>query len=101
MISFEFQAGLSETVDFPLKSWHVSASWVFDSEKFNEWMVEEDYEIDGNEKGLTNLHYFTVDEFFSEKTNGKRKTTSIATAKTKNSKQKTTPLQSPVNQRLL
>lgn len=102
MISFEFQDDLSETVNFQLKSWNVSASWVFDSEKFNEWMVEEDYEIDENEKRLTSLHYFTVDEFFNEKPKRKRKTTSIATAETpsetqhkrKKPKQKTTPTKS-------
>ena len=26
--------------------WHVAANWVLDSAEFNEWMNEEDYEID-------------------------------------------------------
>jgi len=26
--------------------WHVAANWILDTDQFNEWMTEEDYEID-------------------------------------------------------
>ena len=32
--------------------WKVSVRWLLDSHKFNEWMDEEDYEIDGNAEKL-------------------------------------------------
>lgn len=30
--------------------WRVSATWVLDLEQYNEWMTEEDYEVDENGK---------------------------------------------------
>ncbi|CAG8600829.1 6289_t:CDS:2 [Paraglomus brasilianum] len=33
--------------------WNISARWLRDSEAFNEWMNEEDYEIDGNDRRLS------------------------------------------------
>ncbi|CAG8613072.1 2481_t:CDS:2, partial [Paraglomus occultum] len=33
--------------------WNISARWLRESEFFNEWMNEEDYEIDGNDRRLS------------------------------------------------
>uniref|UniRef100_A0A8C9U0V4 SWI/SNF related BAF chromatin remodeling complex subunit C1a n=1 Tax=Scleropages formosus TaxID=113540 RepID=A0A8C9U0V4_SCLFO len=34
----------------PEKPWKVHAKWVLDTDSFNEWMNEEDYEVDDNKK---------------------------------------------------
>uniref|UniRef100_A0A8C1EZG6 SWI/SNF related BAF chromatin remodeling complex subunit C1a n=1 Tax=Cyprinus carpio carpio TaxID=630221 RepID=A0A8C1EZG6_CYPCA len=38
------------------KPWRVHAKWVFDTDAFNEWMNEEDYEVDENKN---HFHSFT------------------------------------------
>uniref|UniRef100_A0A8C1MI81 SWI/SNF related, matrix associated, actin dependent regulator of chromatin, subfamily c, member 1a n=1 Tax=Cyprinus carpio TaxID=7962 RepID=A0A8C1MI81_CYPCA len=35
------------------KPWRVHAKWVFDTDAFNEWMNEEDYEVDENKKPVS------------------------------------------------
>ncbi|XP_055067000.1 SWI/SNF complex subunit SMARCC1 isoform X1 [Misgurnus anguillicaudatus] len=35
------------------KPWRVHAKWVMDTDAFNEWMNEEDYEVDENKKSLS------------------------------------------------
>ncbi|XP_034030237.1 SWI/SNF complex subunit SMARCC1 isoform X2 [Thalassophryne amazonica] len=37
-------------------SWKVHAKWVLDTDAFNEWMNEEDYEVDENKKPVTFRH---------------------------------------------
>jgi hypothetical protein len=48
-----------------LEIYRVSVDWLFDMEDYNEWMYEEDYEV--NEKGehKANSTYMNEDEFAS------------------------------------
>ncbi|XP_068091403.1 SWI/SNF complex subunit SMARCC1 isoform X2 [Hyperolius riggenbachi] len=45
----------AEVEDPPIaeKPWKVHAKWLLDTDLFNEWMNEEDYEVDENKKGIT------------------------------------------------
>ncbi|XP_066158946.1 SWI/SNF complex subunit SMARCC2-like isoform X1 [Euwallacea fornicatus] len=37
-----------------LGPWHITYSWIFDTDQYNEWMSEEDYEVD--ESGRKKIH---------------------------------------------
>lgn len=40
---------IPETIESPRTNvWRVEAQWVYDLEEYNEWMVEEDYQVDEN-----------------------------------------------------
>lgn len=41
----------------------MNANWVLDMEKYNEWMSEEDYEVDENGKRKVHKHRLSVDEW--------------------------------------
>lgn len=45
---------IPENPGSPEDRWRVSASWVLDLDQYNEWMSEEDYEVD--EKGGKKVH---------------------------------------------
>lgn len=47
--------------------WRVSAKWVQDSKDFNEWMSEEDYEVDANGKRQIHRHRLLVDDLMEKK----------------------------------
>lgn len=49
-----FQDNIPENPASPEDRWRVSASWVLDLDQYNEWMSEEDYEVD--EKGGKKVH---------------------------------------------
>lgn len=52
--------------------WRVSAAWVLDSQEYNEWMSEEDYEVDENGKKKVHKHRLCVDDLMQdEKRTGK------------------------------
>lgn len=51
----------------PLRTWSVSADWVIHSQEYNEWMVEQDYEVDDGGKKLVHRHRMSVDSFFNER----------------------------------
>uniref|UniRef100_A0A8D2Q2Q9 SWI/SNF related, matrix associated, actin dependent regulator of chromatin subfamily c member 1 n=1 Tax=Varanus komodoensis TaxID=61221 RepID=A0A8D2Q2Q9_VARKO len=42
-----------EEPPIPEKPWKVHAKWILDTDVFNEWMNEEDYEVDENKKLVT------------------------------------------------
>ncbi|KAM4688019.1 SWI/SNF complex subunit SMARCC1 isoform 2-T2 [Discoglossus pictus] len=42
-----------EDPPIPEKPWKVHAKWLMDTDLFNEWMNEEDYEVDENKKGTS------------------------------------------------
>lgn len=46
--------------------WHVSAKWALDSQEYNEWMAEEDYEVDENGKKKSHKHRMSVDEMMQD-----------------------------------
>uniref|UniRef100_A0A1Q3EY50 Putative chromatin remodeling factor subunit n=1 Tax=Culex tarsalis TaxID=7177 RepID=A0A1Q3EY50_CULTA len=49
----------------PGDRWRVSASWVTDLEEYNEWMAEEDYEVDEAGRKKVHKHRLSVDELMS------------------------------------
>ncbi|XP_075223805.1 SWI/SNF- related protein mor isoform X3 [Lycorma delicatula] len=46
--------------------WRVSASWVLESDQYNEWMNEEDYEVDENGKKKVHRLRLTVEDLMSQ-----------------------------------
>lgn len=66
MLFVESQDDISEEIHLPLNTWRVSADWLFDSEEFNEWMSEEDYQVNKNGKKLVHRHRWTLDDFFND-----------------------------------
>ncbi|XP_010175414.1 SWI/SNF complex subunit SMARCC1-like, partial [Antrostomus carolinensis] len=42
-----------EDPPIPEKPWKVHAKWILDTDIFNEWMNEEDYEVDENRKSVS------------------------------------------------
>lgn len=53
-INFELPEAVPENPPSPTNVWRVSASWLLDLEEHNEWMAEEDYEVD--EQGRRKVH---------------------------------------------
>lgn len=49
----------------PGDRWRVSASWVTDLEEYNEWMSEEDYEVDEAGRKKVHKHRLSVDDLMS------------------------------------
>lgn len=52
--SFEMPDNIPENPPSPGEKWRVSANWILDLEVYNEWMSEEDYEVD--EQGRKKVH---------------------------------------------
>lgn len=52
--TFDLPDNIPENPASPENRWRVSASWVLDLDQYNEWMAEEDYEVD--EKGGKKVH---------------------------------------------
>ncbi|KAG4076152.1 hypothetical protein HA402_011498 [Bradysia odoriphaga] len=52
--TFDLPDIIPENPASPENRWRVSASWVLDLDQYNEWMAEEDYEVD--EKGGKKVH---------------------------------------------
>lgn len=42
---------------------HVLANWVTDSKEFNEFMCEEDYEVDESGQEIIHQHNLSIDDF--------------------------------------
>lgn len=59
--------------DSPSERWRVSASWILDLEQYNEWMAEEDYEVDEMGKKKTHKQRLSVDDIMSFGTDEKKK----------------------------
>lgn len=72
----------------PSERWRVSASWILDLEQYNEWMAEEDYEVDEMGKKKTHKQRLSVDDIMSFGTDEKKKpagSLSLAASGTSNS----------------
>lgn len=52
--NFDLPENIPEIQTTPIDRWRVTASWVLHLEEFNEWMSEEDYEVD--EQGRKKVH---------------------------------------------
>lgn len=87
-IKFYFQDDVPEEVNAPQEVWRVTSEWIFHSQNFNEWMSEEDYEVDENGKKKVHKFRMSVDDLMQdEKRTGKA---------AGNKKRKRTPSPSPV-----
>ncbi|XP_066259028.1 SWI/SNF complex subunit SMARCC2-like isoform X1 [Euwallacea similis] len=55
--------------------WRVTYSWIFDTDQYNEWMSEEDYEVDETGKKKVHPRLMTVEDLMnpSEESNSKKK----------------------------
>jgi len=64
---------MPENPTSPSDCWRVSASWVLDLDQYNEWMSEEDYEVD--EQGRKKVHKLrlSVEDFMSSSNDDKGK----------------------------
>uniref|UniRef100_U5EUD6 Putative chromatin remodeling factor subunit n=1 Tax=Corethrella appendiculata TaxID=1370023 RepID=U5EUD6_9DIPT len=62
-INFDLPDNVPDCPGSPGERWRVSAAWVYDLNEWNEWMAEEDYEVD--EQGRKKIHKFRigVDDF--------------------------------------
>lgn len=63
--NFDMPDNVPECPPSPAERWRVSAQWVRDLDQYNEWMSEEDYEVD--EQGRKKVHKFrlSVDDLMS------------------------------------
>ncbi|XP_067645841.1 SWI/SNF complex subunit SMARCC2 isoform X2 [Eurosta solidaginis] len=71
--TFDLPEFVPENPDSTGERWLVSASWVLDLEQYNEWMVEEDYEVDEMGKKKTHKHRMSVDDMMSFGTDEKKR----------------------------
>ncbi|XP_004536959.1 SWI/SNF complex subunit SMARCC2 isoform X2 [Ceratitis capitata] len=71
--SFDLPDYVPENPEQQSEGWLVSASWVLDLEQYNEWMVEEDYEVDETGKKKTHKHRMSVDDIMSLSTDEKKR----------------------------
>ncbi|KAL1493167.1 hypothetical protein ABEB36_011276 [Hypothenemus hampei] len=45
--------------------WHISYSWIFDTDQYNEWMSEEDYEVDENGRKKIHPRLMSVEDLMN------------------------------------
>uniref|UniRef100_A0A0A1WPE3 SWI/SNF complex subunit SMARCC2 n=1 Tax=Zeugodacus cucurbitae TaxID=28588 RepID=A0A0A1WPE3_ZEUCU len=82
--SFDLPEYVPENHEVPgERCWHVSASWILDLEQYNEWMVEEDYEVDETGKKKTHKHRMSVDDIMSLGADEKKRVSGGNSAATK------------------
>ncbi|XP_014088739.2 SWI/SNF complex subunit SMARCC2 isoform X1 [Bactrocera oleae] len=82
--SFDLPEYVPENPELPAEQcWLVSASWILDLEQYNEWMAEEDYEVDETGKKKTHKHRMSVDDIMSLGTDEKKRMSGGSGATTK------------------
>ncbi|XP_039490453.1 SWI/SNF complex subunit SMARCC2 isoform X1 [Drosophila santomea] len=63
--NFDLPDHIPENPESPAERWRVSASWIVDLEQYNEWMAEEDYEVDEQGKKKTHKQRMSIDDIMS------------------------------------
>uniref|UniRef100_A0A182N6Q0 SWI/SNF complex subunit SMARCC2 n=1 Tax=Anopheles dirus TaxID=7168 RepID=A0A182N6Q0_9DIPT len=63
--SFDLPENVPESPPSPAERWRVSASWVIDLDEYNEWMSEEDYEVDEGGRKKVHPHRLGVEDLMS------------------------------------
>ncbi|GBP09517.1 hypothetical protein EVAR_73457_1 [Eumeta japonica] len=71
--SLELPDNVPENPESPLERWRVSASWILDLEQYNEWMSEEDYEVDELGKKKMHKQRLSIDDIMSGGVDEKKK----------------------------
>ncbi|XP_020818583.1 SWI/SNF complex subunit SMARCC1 isoform X1 [Drosophila serrata] len=81
--SFDLPDHIPENPESPAERWRVSASWILDLEQYNEWMAEEDYEVDEQGKKKTHKQRMSIDDIMSFGDEKKKPATSSGGGKQK------------------
>lgn len=89
LMRWHFQDDIPDSTGPPPDVWRVSASWVTDLIEYNEWMCEEDYEVDENGKKKIHKHRLSVDDLMPM--DDKRSTGKAIASGSKQSKRKRSP----------
>ncbi|XP_070073301.1 SWI/SNF complex subunit SMARCC2 isoform X2 [Drosophila takahashii] len=63
--NFDLPDHIPDNPESPAERWRVSASWIVDLEQYNEWMAEEDYEVDEQGKKKTHKQRMSIDDIMS------------------------------------
>uniref|UniRef100_A0A182FAB0 Chromatin remodeling factor subunit n=1 Tax=Anopheles albimanus TaxID=7167 RepID=A0A182FAB0_ANOAL len=63
--TFDLPDNIPESPPSPAERWRVSASWVIDLDDYNEWMSEEDYEVDEQGRKKVHPHRLGVEDLMS------------------------------------
>ncbi|XP_075146460.1 SWI/SNF- related protein mor isoform X2 [Haematobia irritans] len=71
--TLELPDSVLENPESPAERWRVSASWIVDLEQYNEWMAEEDYEVDEMGKKKTHKLRLSIDDIMSGGVDEKKK----------------------------
>lgn len=71
--TFDLPDNIPDCPQSPGDKWRVSASWVIDLETYNEWMAEEDYEVDEQGRKKVNKHRLSVEDLMSTPMDEKKK----------------------------
>ncbi|XP_058058097.1 SWI/SNF complex subunit SMARCC1 [Anopheles bellator] len=85
--TFDLPDNIPDSPASPAERWRVSASWVIDLDDYNEWMSEEDYEVDEAGRKKVHPHRLGVEDLMSTGVEDKVK----KTPKVVNSKRKRSP----------
>uniref|UniRef100_A0A1B0AJ93 SWI/SNF complex subunit SMARCC2 n=1 Tax=Glossina pallidipes TaxID=7398 RepID=A0A1B0AJ93_GLOPL len=80
---FDLPDNVPENPESPIERWRVSASWILDLEQYNEWMAEEDYEVDEMGKKKMHKQRLSVDYIMSFGTDDKKKSSNAGGTKQK------------------
>ena len=80
--SFDLPDNVPENPESPAERWRVSATWILDLEHYNEWMAEEDYEVDEMGKKKMHKQRLSIDDIMSFCSDEKKKTAGSATPST-------------------
>ncbi|XP_017119040.1 SWI/SNF complex subunit SMARCC2 isoform X2 [Drosophila elegans] len=81
--NFDLPDHIPENPESPAERWRVSASWILDLEQYNEWMAEEDYEVDEQGKKKTHKQRMSIDDIMSFGDEKKKPTASSGGGKQK------------------
>ncbi|KAH8310336.1 hypothetical protein KR044_000810, partial [Drosophila immigrans] len=81
--SFDLPENIPENPESPAERWRVAATWILDLEQYNEWMAEEDYEVDEMGKKKTHKQRMSIDDIMSFGDDKKKPTVSSGTGKQK------------------
>ncbi|XP_017846853.1 SWI/SNF complex subunit SMARCC2 isoform X2 [Drosophila busckii] len=81
--NFDLPDNIPDNPESPAERWRVAASWILDLEQYNEWMAEEDYEVDELGKKKTHKQRMSIDDIMSFGDDKKKPSTSSSTGKQK------------------
>ncbi|EDV94949.1 SWI/SNF complex subunit SMARCC1 isoform X2 [Drosophila grimshawi] len=78
--SFDLPDNIPENPESPAERWRVAASWILDLEQYNEWMTEDDYEVDEQGKKKMHKQRMSIDDIMSFGDDKKKPTTTSSSS---------------------